>query len=178
MKAYLPPATHPWRRKIERQHLPIEGSYSSFRPCVRWEFGFSCAFCLLHEADVMLSGAEGWGLILRGKRRYWMERCADRLVGLAKLESRLLDQVVEWADGRPLDELLDRLELARELRAIRDVFYVKLAAYQALPDDRDSSCRCKHTDHCHLPSVLSEQTVNLGDLLEQANERLAHQNVS
>jgi hypothetical protein len=36
--------------------------YRGYRPCLRWEFGFTCAFCLLHEADFLEHGAEGSGL--------------------------------------------------------------------------------------------------------------------
>jgi hypothetical protein len=30
---------------------------------VRWEFGFTCAFCLLHESDLTAHGIEGTGLM-------------------------------------------------------------------------------------------------------------------
>jgi hypothetical protein len=63
MQAYLPPATQPWARRIERQHAPAQGRYPTFKNCLRWEFGFSCAFCLLHETDLLLSGIEGWSLM-------------------------------------------------------------------------------------------------------------------
>lgn len=62
MKAYLPPATLPWRQKIERKHRP-KGSYSSFKTCLGWDFGFSCSFCLLHETDLIKGGAQGWSLM-------------------------------------------------------------------------------------------------------------------
>lgn len=52
----LSPATAPWRSRIERRHepRPLAGlyGYREYRPCLRWEFGFSCAFCLCHEADL------------------------------------------------------------------------------------------------------------------------------
>lgn len=62
----LPPATQPWRMPIERRHEPAPATgadgYRKFRSCLRWEFGFSCAFCLLHETDFSEHDVEGWGL--------------------------------------------------------------------------------------------------------------------
>lgn len=37
---------------------PLRASYRAFRPCLRWDFGFVCAACLLHERAL---GPEGWG---------------------------------------------------------------------------------------------------------------------
>jgi hypothetical protein len=63
----LPARTRPYRRRIRRQHKPAEasfhGGYRSFRPCLRWEFGFTCAACLLHEGDLIESGAARSGLM-------------------------------------------------------------------------------------------------------------------
>src|SRR6185436_9991468 len=62
----LPPRTFPPLDKIERRHAPApaEGRYGyrAYRSCLRWEFGFTCAFCLLHEADLTSHGVEGTGL--------------------------------------------------------------------------------------------------------------------
>jgi 5-methylcytosine-specific restriction endonuclease McrA len=62
----LPPVTRPWRERITRRHTPrtVQGSkgFQSYRPCLRWEFGFSCAFCLSHEVDLARCGVEGSGL--------------------------------------------------------------------------------------------------------------------
>ena len=59
-----PLATEPWRLPIVRRHKPAKASdYRNFRDCLRWEFGFSCAFCLLHESDLSGNGAEDWGLM-------------------------------------------------------------------------------------------------------------------
>lgn len=68
----LPKATEPWRITIHRRHKPV-GSvhYQRFRACLRWEFGFSCAFCLLHESDLSEHGTVGWGLM-------WIEHGALR----------------------------------------------------------------------------------------------------
>src|SRR5262249_29775139 len=56
---------------IERRHAPASGgdharAYEQFRPCLRWEFTFSCAFCLLHEAQVCPEGAAG-------SSQFWIE---------------------------------------------------------------------------------------------------------
>lgn len=66
MPKYLPSATKPWRIPIARRHIPptVRGKegFKSYRPCLRWEFGFSCAFCLLHEVDLFAAGIEGTAL--------------------------------------------------------------------------------------------------------------------
>jgi hypothetical protein len=64
--SHLPPATQPWRIPITRRHTPRaargKSGFQSYRQCLRWEFGFSCAFCLLHEMDLFTPGVEGTGL--------------------------------------------------------------------------------------------------------------------
>ncbi len=63
----LPESTKPSSRRIERRHGPEERTgrrgYRQYRDCLGWEFGFSCAFCLLHEADVISYGVEGFGVM-------------------------------------------------------------------------------------------------------------------
>lgn len=62
----LPPSLEPWRSKIARRHAPPRArgreGYRQYRQCLRWEFGFTCPFCLCHEADLALEGAEGSGI--------------------------------------------------------------------------------------------------------------------
>ena len=60
----LPPVTKPATAPIARRHEPrAANAYRAYRPCLRWEFGFTCPFCLLHEADFVRGGwAEGSGL--------------------------------------------------------------------------------------------------------------------
>lgn len=52
----LPTETLPPREPIERCHEPApteaQVGYRLFAPCLRWEFGFTCPLCLLHEADL------------------------------------------------------------------------------------------------------------------------------
>lgn len=56
------PAVQQPRPRINRTHRPEGlGGYSRFRPCLRWDFGFLCAFCQLHEADFSPEGIEGQG---------------------------------------------------------------------------------------------------------------------
>ncbi len=63
----LPQRTLPPHAKIDRRHNPRKASgrfgYRAFRACLRWEFGFTCAFCLLHESDFTEYGAEGFGFM-------------------------------------------------------------------------------------------------------------------
>lgn len=47
---------------IARLHAP-EGRFGTFRDCLRWEFGFSCPLCLLHERDLITTGADGWAVV-------------------------------------------------------------------------------------------------------------------
>ncbi len=63
IRKYLPPVTRPWSRKIERRHAPKPSDYSLYKECLRWEFGFSCAFCLIHETDFIKAGTKGWSLM-------------------------------------------------------------------------------------------------------------------
>lgn len=62
----LPPRTLPPATPIKRRHTPRATTgrygYRAYRSCLRWEFAFTCAFCLLHEADFAEYGAEGLGL--------------------------------------------------------------------------------------------------------------------
>ncbi len=66
----LPPSTKPPREPFETRHAPSpakgENGYRAYRACLRWDFGFSCPFCLLHEADFAWQGAEGLGI-------FWVE---------------------------------------------------------------------------------------------------------
>jgi hypothetical protein len=57
----LPATTTPADTTIERRHTP-EGPYEAYRDCLRWDFGFTCAFCLLHETDLAPLGVEGLAL--------------------------------------------------------------------------------------------------------------------
>ncbi len=62
----LPPRLQPSDVPLERRHSPRplrgEYGYRGYRPCIRWDFGFTCAICLLHEADFVAIGIEGTGL--------------------------------------------------------------------------------------------------------------------
>lgn len=41
--------------KLTHRHSPpSRNGYSEYRQCARWDFGFSCAFCLVHESDILL----------------------------------------------------------------------------------------------------------------------------
>ncbi len=48
---------------ITRRHSPTAGVYADYRACLRWEFAFTCAFCVSHEADFTAHGAAGTGLM-------------------------------------------------------------------------------------------------------------------
>jgi hypothetical protein len=63
----LPRRTFPPSITVDRRHNPkvtrARFGYRQYRTCLRWDFGFSCAFCLLHESDFRTMGAEGLGLM-------------------------------------------------------------------------------------------------------------------
>lgn len=59
----LPFRTAPSPTAIERRHQPTRGSFPTYQSCLRWEFGFSCAFCLVHEADLNEHDLGGLGLM-------------------------------------------------------------------------------------------------------------------
>lgn len=65
MPRHLPPVTTPPNEPQARRHAPIKGRYRSYRECVLWDFGFSCAYCLLTQTDFSSSGFEAvkrWSL--------------------------------------------------------------------------------------------------------------------
>lgn len=58
----LPPQTLPPAKPTRRRHRPKPTSrWTDYRSCLRWDFGFTCALCLLHEAD-LYGGQPGEGL--------------------------------------------------------------------------------------------------------------------
>lgn len=57
----------------KRRHAPREGSWKGYRACLRWDFGFTCPFCMLHEGDLAEYGAEG-------ERVVWIEHFQLRKV--------------------------------------------------------------------------------------------------
>lgn len=58
----LPPTTHPPEEALGRRHTPARRRrWRDFRSCLRWDFGFTCVFCLLHDSD-WYWGAPGEGL--------------------------------------------------------------------------------------------------------------------
>ncbi len=61
MTTVLPDVTNPPTVRVDRLHAP-GGAYARFRSCLRVEFGYSCALCLLHESDIAHDGAEGWAV--------------------------------------------------------------------------------------------------------------------
>jgi hypothetical protein len=83
----LPPLTAPPPRRRRRRHRPKKArgrkGYRGYRDCLRWEFAFSCAFCLLHEADLAHRPPE-WR---RGRRDFDIEH----LVGQKEDPRRIND---------------------------------------------------------------------------------------
>jgi hypothetical protein len=123
----LPPRTQPPEIPIRRRHVPKQFAgdrgYQRYRSCLRWDFGFTCAFCLLHEADFAdprgLRGSSAMTIEHRTLRRDEPERSNDygncflaccycnRARGIKPVheeDSRLLDPtVVAWNHHFELD---------------------------------------------------------------------------
>lgn len=78
MMKILPPQTNPPETPIDLKHSPpkyeSEFGYQNFRNCLRWDFGFTCAFCLLHESDFMPLGTEGSGIM---QIEHWIPKSAQ-----------------------------------------------------------------------------------------------------
>lgn len=60
----LPAATALPDQPIPHVHAPEHADdYKAYRPCARWDFGFTCALCFLHEPDLIEAGADRTGLV-------------------------------------------------------------------------------------------------------------------
>lgn len=74
----LPAVTEPPPRRRRRRHRPTAArgkkGYQKYKECLRWEFAFSCAFCLLHEADVGNRSPE----LRKGRRDFDIEHRVGR----------------------------------------------------------------------------------------------------
>lgn len=57
----LPPTVELPRERISRRHAPKRKPYQRYRECLAWDFGFFCAFCFLHEADLSEHGFSALG---------------------------------------------------------------------------------------------------------------------
>lgn len=67
MSRYRPAVTQPWTAPLAHRHSPRSANaYGVFRDCLRWDFGFTCSFCLLHEGDLAPHGVVGSG-------QFWIE---------------------------------------------------------------------------------------------------------
>jgi len=57
----LPDVIKPFSEILIKKHNPKSKDYTKFNPCLRWDFGFTCPFCLLHESDLTIM-AHGSGV--------------------------------------------------------------------------------------------------------------------
>lgn len=60
----VPPRIQVPRTHKRQRHTPRStNDYRDYRACLRWDAGFTCCFCLVHESDLTRTGtAEGTGL--------------------------------------------------------------------------------------------------------------------
>jgi 5-methylcytosine-specific restriction endonuclease McrA len=55
----VPPMTRPPATSRSQRHKPKSANdYQRYRPCLRWDAGFTCCFCLVHESDLAPGGVE------------------------------------------------------------------------------------------------------------------------
>lgn len=59
----LAPTTPPPASPRRQRHAPRSANnYREYRACLRWDAGFTCCFCLVHESDLDPHGVERTGL--------------------------------------------------------------------------------------------------------------------
>ena len=136
----LPLATRPASEPQERRHQPRQATggdgWEKYRQCLRWDFGFTCAFCLLHEADVARAGSEGWGIFTT---EHFIPRSQDPSRAndytncywcCRRCNTSRNARPVETAEGRLLDPCRD---------AWADAFAIEVFELRpASPDDRNA----------------------------------------
>lgn len=66
----LPNQTALPQEPISRRHNPKKSQYQDYAACLRWDFGFTCPYCLLHESDFMKH--------VKGERLFWIEHYVPR----------------------------------------------------------------------------------------------------
>jgi 5-methylcytosine-specific restriction endonuclease McrA len=63
MLEIVPLMTRPPATRRSQRHTPASASdYARYRACLRWDAGFTCCFCLVHESDLAPGGIEKTGL--------------------------------------------------------------------------------------------------------------------
>ncbi len=73
-QAILPSTTLPPENARTQRHTPTPANrYQAYRSCLRWDAGFTCCYCLLHESDLApgYENAEGTAL-------FWIEHIEPR----------------------------------------------------------------------------------------------------
>lgn len=181
----LPPILRPFRRRIRRRHTPkVSNDYSNYRDCLRWEFGFICGFCLLHESDFIEFGAEGTGVtwiehIERQARRADLKCDYDNCVYSCRFCNR----------SRGVQEFLCPSTGARILTPTENKWSSRFRLYrdrlEPRPGDRDAARTCDVYDlnaprkvdarrarRTHLREALRviENADLINALLDQAKE--------
>lgn len=130
----LPPETTAPPTPLRRAHRPA-GAWKTFRPCLRWDFGFTCALCLTHEASLAPpgpDGAERMGLLSiehispQSADRHAANRYGNCVLACSRGNTARQDTAVLSADGRRLLDptrvawadrfLIARDDARRELR--------------------------------------------------------------
>lgn len=134
----LPPEIRPPARAIKRRHNPKRGDYSTYRPCLRWDFGFVCGWCLLHEADYAPVRGSTAGLGV-----FWIEHKAPRSTA-ASQENEYSNCYYACARcnrarlAKPVTDRRGRKLLDPCTAAWRDHFLLDADHLRPVADDRDA----------------------------------------
>ena len=136
----LPPVTPPFSERLERLHAPLpwagEHGWKGFRECLRWEFGFTCAICQLHEADFVPPTTRPGGLSIE----HYLARSSDSGKGNENRYENCLwicARCNETRGDRPHTRAQDG---ARLLHPISDVWnaHFQRTGHDLLPQEGDS----------------------------------------
>ena len=180
----LAPTTPPPASPRRQRHAPRSaGHYREYRACLRWDAGFTCCFCLVHESAP--PWCDAWGEHFR--------LCDDRLEpvhqGLAGQHARYTAQVYRMNDARKIERRRERralvqdrvrlfahdpaelrhaarthplpaqrsliIEMVRELEILRRRAIQELRLRSPVPRDAPGACRCDGQEHCCLPPAVS-----------------------
>lgn len=174
----LPAQTEPANELIVRRHDPrrVQTDYTVFRDCLRWEFGFTCAICLLHERDIIAyDGAEGWGVM---QIEHLVPRSQDdRIIGLY---SNLI-YICRLCNGARSDTPMIDEDGRRLLDPTRDVWadHFQLKNDELIPVEGDLDAiytedvyAINERRKVKLRRTRRERTNNVSELIQSVEEEL------
>jgi 5-methylcytosine-specific restriction endonuclease McrA len=186
----LPPRIKPPEAEVVQSHSPPEYTgkrgYRNYRDCLRWDFGFTCPFCLLHESDFMQEGTEGAGVM---QIEHWVPRSEDAQLINEYSNCRYIcrfcnqarqSQVVEGSDGTLLDpanaswsEHFSLSDDTLEVSDAEDVDAKRTLNVYDLNDDRKIKRRKVRRDRLEEHYKMLEEAADVRDQLQEEARKLA-----